>query len=161
MYISEGPITDDMLANIRGCADDAATMLDLDRSNKSTADLVKAVNDFMYNWQKGKRPDIPEEDDPSLTLGSLWGEQLAREFGWEWARVIFHDHDDSQAVGVFSPDRSLAIYPFHFVYGCMENNATVTIMLAFNMLRDGAIPKMPAGSYENVMDRVHHIVPPD
>ena len=81
---------------------------------------------------------------------------------WQWASVTFHDFEGSQAAGVFSPDRALAIYPFHFVYGCMENGAPVTILLSYNMLVDGTrIPALPKRGYENVMDNVRHVVPRD
>lgn len=162
MNITENAIPDEMRGNIKGCAGDAATMLNLDLSRSSPAEIVEAVDSFMHAWQRGNRPELSEDDDLSLTMGSLWGEQLVNGLGWEWAGVTFHDHDDSKAVGVFSPDRALAIYPFHFIYGCMENGAPVTIMLSYNMLQDGSrIPALPPGGYENVMDNVHHIVPRD
>jgi hypothetical protein len=91
----------------------------------------------------------------------LWGEQLVREFGWEWSAVTFHDHNDSKAIGVFTRDRSLAIYPWHFIVGCLENNATVTILLAFNMLVAGTIPPQEPNGYLNLMDHVIHIIPPE
>ncbi len=161
MNISENPIDAGMLGNIEGCAADAAAMLGLD-VNTSEEELVEAVDDFVHAWQKGQRPKVDEDDDLSLTMGSLWGQQLVRKLGWQWAGVTFHDQDDSKAVGVFSPDRSLAIYPFHFVYGCMENDATVTIMLSYDMLVDGTkIPSLPSNGYENVMENVHHLVPRD
>jgi hypothetical protein len=73
---------------------------------------------------------------------------------------VFHDRGDAEAVGVFSRDRSLAIYPFHFVFSCLEERAPVTILLAFQILSEGTrVPKLPAGGYENVMDNVHHSPP--
>jgi hypothetical protein len=164
---SSAPITEDavdaeLLDNIQACAGDALQMLGLDPATTSAAKIVEAVDEFVHNWQKGKRPPVDPDDDLSLTLGSLWGEQLVKTLGWQWTGVTFHEHGDTNAVGVVSPDRSLAIYPFHFVYGCMENNATVTIMLSYNMLMDRSrIPALPAGGFENVMDNVHHIIPRD
>src|SRR5438132_562350 len=106
MNISEEAIPSKMLRNIKACAADAAEMLGLDIDRITSTEIVNAVDKCVYQWQKGNRPDRPEDDDLSLTLGSLWGEQLVRDLGWEWAGVTFHDHDDSKAVGVFSPDRS-------------------------------------------------------
>ncbi len=157
--ISEEAVDAETMSSIEGCAADAVTLLTV-QTDSSAERLTKAVDEFVFEWQKGNRPDVPDEDDLSLTLGSLWGQQLVRELGWEWASVTFHNHDDAQAVGVFSPDRALAIYPFHFIYDCLENDAPVTIMLAFNMLIDGSrIPTLPARGYENVMDNVHHSIP--
>jgi hypothetical protein len=160
MKISEEAIDSETLDPILGCANDAAQMLGIDLEKLSPQEIVSHIDNCILNIQKGQGPEIHEEDDPALTLGSLWGQQLVKELGWEWSSVTFHEHDDTKAVGVFSKDRSLAIYPFHFVYGCLENNATVTILLSFNMLVDGKrIPSLPAGGFENVMDNVSHIVP--
>ncbi len=160
MNITEEAIDSETLDPILGCANDAAQMLGIDLEKLSPKEIVALVDNCVLNIQKGEAPEIHEEDDPSLTLGSLWGQQMVNELCWEWSSVTFHDHDDTKAVGVFSKDRALAIYPFHFVHGCLENNATVTILLAFNMLIEGTrIPELPAGGFENVMDNVSHIVP--
>ncbi len=107
-------------------------------------------------------PDGGDDDEPAYTFGSLWGTQLVRQLGWEWGWVTFHDHGDTRAIGVFSPDRALAIYPFHFVHGCLRRNTPVTILLAFDILVDGKrVPRLPPGGYENVMDNVHHAEPRD
>jgi len=158
--ITEHAIDSETLESIAGCAIDAAEMLHLDLESLTAAEIVNAVDNCVFSLQKGGGPKIPEVADPALTLGSLWGQQLVRELGWTWANVTFHKHEDSQAVGVFSPDRALAIYPFHFIWGCLENDASVTILLAYSMLKDGSrIPSLPTNAFENVMDNVHHIVP--
>lgn len=160
MNITETAIGAEMLDDIRDCASAAAGLIDVDLNNASPSEIINSIDAFVFEWQKGNRPEVDEDDDLSLMFGSLWGEQLVRDLGWQWVEITFHDHDDSKAVGVVSPNRSLAIYPLHFVYGCMENDAPVTIMLAYNMLKDGSkIPSLPSKGYENVMDNVHHIVP--
>ncbi len=167
--ISEAPLPADALKSIAGCAGDALQILGLEpgktakKSQPAAAapqDIVKALDQCVYDLQQGRGPEFGAEDEPDLILGSLWGEQLVRELGWQWAAVTFHEHDDAKAVGVFSPDRALAIYPFHFIYGCLENGAEVTILLAFNLLVDGSkVPPLAPGTYENVMDNVHYVVP--
>lgn len=164
MNVTEQSISNEMQNNIQCCARDAAQLLGVDAKVATPGALVEAVDQFVHKWQQGERPENAGEgdEDYSLTLGSLWGEQLVKELGWQWAKVTFHDHEESTAIGVFSADRSLAIYPFHFVYGCIEKEAPVTILLAFNILTDGKrVPELPAGGYENVMDNVHHSVPRD
>ena len=160
--ISERPLDSDMLHNIRGCARDCATELNLDTQTLTPAELVTAVNDHLRDWQKQSlpAPESPFKHEP-LILGSLWAEQLVKTLNWEWVMVVFHEHGHSEAVAVVSPNREMMICPFHFVFGCMANHAPVTIALSYNMLVDGSgIPSLPPNSYENVMDKVHHIVPP-
>jgi hypothetical protein len=158
--ITETPIASEQQELIPKVAADAAAFLGL--GGEVTAfEIVERVDEFIHQVQLGNRSP-PIDGEPDLLFGCLWGEQLVRELGWEWASITFHDHEDVKAIGVFSTDRSLAIYPFHFITGCLKNNAPVTILLSFNMLRDGTrIPPLPKGGYENVMDNVHHIVPRD
>ena len=75
---------------------------------------------FVYAWQKGKRPPKKklDPDDAPYMMGSLWGEQLVKRFGWGWRMITFHDHGDSVAPGVCAPDRLLLVYPIHFLMGC-------------------------------------------
>jgi hypothetical protein len=142
---------------ISECAEAAATMLGIDAAALTPAQVVAAIDACLLAMQQHEGPVVPDDDDPAFTLGSLWGNQLVRQLGWQWAIVTFEEHDDTEAVGVFSPDRSLAIYPLHFVWACLENAAPVTIKLAFDILTDGSrVPPLPAKSYENVMDHAHH-----
>ena len=137
MRITEEPIESDLMRDIESCAMDALPWLEMVATEPLTASAVVAAID---------------------RLGSLWGMQLVESLGWDWSGVIFQAFDDARAVGVFSPKRSLAIYPFHFLHSCMEGDAPVTIELAFNLLVEGSrIPKLPDQGFENVMDNVHHI----
>jgi hypothetical protein len=160
--ISETPLDLEITKLIQSCAATAARLLSVNGDEVTPAAMVDAIDACVYQLQHDGGPELSAEEEPEYLFGSLWGEQLVRQLGWQWAQVVFHEYDDSQAVGVFSPDRALAIYPIHFIHGCLENDAPVTIALAFNMLVDGKrIPKLPQGGYENVMDNVHHIVPRD
>jgi hypothetical protein len=166
MNVTEEPIPKKTMGHIKGCAKDALQVLGSDFARADPAVVVKAIDDFAYRWQKGDRPpaDVVEDmEEARLIFGSLWGEQLVKQFGWQWAKITFHDYDDSIAFGVFSPDRSLAIYPLEFMLGCLQDpGVDVTVKLSFNMLlAAGEIPKMKKKSYTNVMDGVHRIVPRD
>jgi hypothetical protein len=163
MNISEEAVSEAILDNIKACAMDARNALGPDFADADPPEVVNAIDDFAYHWQKGERPStdlIAGGEDARLVMGSLWGEQLVKQFGWEWAKVTFHDHGDSVTFGVFSPDRSLAIYPLDFMLGCLNDpGVDVTVMLSYNMLEGGKIPKLESKSYSNVMEGVHRIVP--
>ena len=93
-------------------------------------------------------------------FGCLWGEQLVRQFGWEWRQVVFDD--GSVFFGVVSEDRSLAIYPLYFMLGCMQDpGADVTECSCSTCWWLGNVPAMQRCSYTDVMDGVHRIVPRD
>lgn len=165
MNITEERIPDEILGNIRGCANDALKVLGSKFAKAAPATIIEAVDDFAYRWQKGDRPPatlVEDGEEARLIFGSLWGEQLVKEFGWQWAKVTFHDYDDSIAFGVFSPDRSMAIYPLEFMLGCLRDpDVDVTVMLCFNMLKAGTIGKLKKKSYTNLMEGVQRIVPRD
>jgi hypothetical protein len=160
---TDEPLSDEVMGSIRGCADDALAVLGPEFASADPATIVEAVDAFAYRWQKGARPpaDVVEDTEQArLYFGSLWGEQIVKQFGWEWARVEFGD--GSATFGVVSPDRSLVIYPLDFMLGCMQNpGVDVTVALSFNMLLAGSVPTMRRRSYTNVMDGVHRIVPRD
>ncbi len=167
MNITEEPLSAFELSEIERDADEALNVLGRDLAMADPAKVVHAIDNFAYRWQQGETSaceaatwDDDDDERAASTLGSLWGEQLVKQFGWQWAKVIFHDYDGASMVGVFSPDRSLAIYPFDFLLECMESlSMDVTVMLTFNMLLGQKIPKAPEHSYDNVMEGIHRIVP--
>lgn len=162
--ISERPVDPDTLSMLQGCARDGLNLLNLAATAAAEPrDVVEAIDAFVYAWQKGNRPPADKLDpqDAPYMFGGLWGEQLVKRFGWQWAMVTFHDHGNSVAPGVLSPDRALAVYPIHFLIGCFQNpQVDATIALSFNMLEAGSIKRMPpANGYFNLMDGVHRVVP--
>lgn len=162
--ITEEPIEMETMAGIHGCAAEGLELLGIVAKAGDPKAVVAAIDAFVYAWQKGQRPPAEKLDPDAapLILGSLWGEQLVRRFGWEWAMITFHDHEDAKTPGVLSPDRSLAVYPIHFLTGCFEDpQVDATIALAYNMLDAGATDGLEPGEYFNLMDGVQRIVPRD
>ncbi len=158
--ISEKPIPEKTMASINGSWREGLAVLGL-KEQAEPEQVIKAIDQFVFNTQQGKRPNLgkfPAEDLP-FALGTLWGQQLVREFGWQWGMITFHDHGNSTAPGVLSPDRSLAIYPIHFLIGALRDaGVDATVELSFNMLAAGNIQCQPR-EYANVMEGVRRIVP--
>lgn len=92
-----------------------------------------------------------------MPLGALWGSQLVQRFGWGWVMV---EDDGDSSIAVVDGRRSMVVYPFDYVYGCLESGEYPTILLAFNLLADGGLPTFPDRSYTSIMDGIQHIVPP-
>jgi len=157
---SESDLVGEMPQQIKDSALEALSMLRLDEHTEPQA-IMAVIDQFVYDWQCGQRPPIPcEAEDLPYTLGSLWGEQLTRQFGWEWKTITFHEHGDTQAPGVVSPDRSLVVYPIHFIIGCMANpSIDATILLSFKMLAESTAKESSEGRYANLMEQVFRIVP--
>lgn len=160
---SEQPLSPDTAKLISGSARDGLAMLGLDESS-SPQTVIDSLDAFVDAVQHGERllPDGIDKDDLPYICGSLWGEQLARQFGWQWATVTFHRHGDTQAPGILSPDRKAAIYPIHFLIGCFRDpGVDCTIALCFNLLVADKMSdlKVSDQTYINLMDRVGRIVP--
>jgi len=159
--ISEQPLRANTASLLQGSAKDGLRILGLDGSEQPAV-IVEAIDKFVDNWQQGKRPstDAVDPEDAPYAMGSLWGQQLVRQFQWEWGMITFHDHGDSQAPGVLSPKRDLAVYPIHFLIGCLQDpGVDCTVALSFNMLAAGKVGKLEPKGYFNLMDGVHRIVP--
>ena len=160
--ITDSPPDEERMNLIKLTTQDAAKFLGLKLDTDSPDVIVKAVNDCVRGVKKGGGPAFPEDEEVHLLLECLWGTQLVRALKWEWANIVFHDPSNFKAVGVVSPSRDMVIYPFQFVSACIKNNAIVTILLSYNMLKERmGNATFPPRSYVNVMDRVHHIIPPE
>jgi hypothetical protein len=158
---SEHPFPKSMAEALRADAEHGTKLLGVSPDD-DPAIIVAAVDAFVYNWQCGDKPPkrVLDPENAPFTLGATWGQQLVHAFGWEWAIVTFHEHGDTTAPGVLSPDRSLAVYPIHFVMGCLQDSTVdTTILIAFNMLEAGKVGDTAPGSYFNLMDGVHRIIP--
>ena len=127
--------------------------------------VVTVVDRYVDAWQlqrsgfmaRFRKPDGPDPAQLAFDLGVIWGDQLVRAMGWEWAKVVY---DNGEIFGVVNPDRSLAVHTINFLSSCLKNpRIDCTAMLAFNMLIAGKGPSTPPGSYEDYMRGVMRIVP--
>ena len=154
---TEEIISKEIQGNLVGAAEDGLELVGATK-NMTSAKVVEAINKYVTGCAREKVEVSDVYDEMILSIGSLWGQQMVKEFKWEWSSVEFSDK--SAAYGVFHKNRSLALYPFHFIYGCIVNQAQVKIALSFNMLLAGEVPKFKPREYGNVMDCFHFIVPP-
>jgi len=160
MATSESPIAESTAKLIPGTAAEGAKLVGT-TVNAEPQEIIETINRFLTKPKKaGWFVKVDNWVDRALPIGSLWGTAMARQFGWQWVQLIQHDHNDFKVVALVNEDRSLAIFPFHYCFGCLENHVTPTVELAFNMLKAGSIPPQEVNSYINLMDGVHHIVPP-
>lgn len=109
-----------------------------------------------YANKKQKIDDV--YDERILDLGSVWGEMLVCEFQWVWSEFEFSDH--SSALGILDPICNRAVYPFHYMYGCIVNKAEIQIELSYNLVKSGKIPSRKHKAVDNLMDHVHYIISP-
>lgn len=159
MVTGEIPLPDEVRSHIPGAVQEGAALVGVTTADPPSR-IVEAINEFIAkppkkSWFK----KVDNWNERAMPLGALWGIQMIRQFQWEWT-MVEDDEEESKVIAVFDKRRSLGIYPFQYVFGCLESGEYPTILLAFNMLLDGSIPTRPERGYENLMDGVQHIVPP-
>jgi len=156
MEVKENPIPATMRKEIKQHMADASLMVHVDTEVDTPGAIIGAIDVFLCNWQEGERPDLDEDDDVALALGSLWGEQLVEALDWQWASVTFPGKKKPVVVlGVFSPDRAAALYPFHAVRACLDKGAPVVVRLLFSALMEGTkLRNLPPRGYQNVMELI-------
>ena len=110
-----------MLSTIHACAREGMMFLGLP-DDTTPAAAIGAIDQFVRRWEQGQTglPTSVDAEDIPYSLGCMWGQQLVKQFDWEWAMVTYHEQEGARAPGVVSPDRSLMLCPIHFLAGCLE-----------------------------------------
>lgn len=131
--------------------------------DESASDIVKAVDECVYQHQKGKPLPFSSHEEGLSALAAVWGQQLVRVLDWHWAGLVFPEFDEGEyAVVVLNENRSLVIYAVDFIDLCWRTKQDVTIALAFNMLIGTEdFSSEPPNSFCNVMAEVRRIIPRD
>jgi hypothetical protein len=81
-----------------------------------------------------------DANSTAFTLGFLLGEIWRDSFEWEW-RYIAQDNGFA-SYGVVSPDKSFVYFAMKDIYQLLiDSNDELNIMLLFNMVKAGSLPK--------------------
>jgi len=165
MPISEKEIAPDVLKEFELARARGAQLLKLTGVETPQA-VLQTLEQWINKWQDQRTkhgpfvdpgPGKPGMVDYSLWLSTVWGDQMVRQFAWEWTFVV---NDGNEWYGVASPDRSMVIYPSYFVKHCLDDpHSDCTIVLAYNMLLTQSIPAIHPKAYSDLMSGVRRIVP--
>ena len=149
----ERPLADEVRREIEMLAGAARELLDLPPSGADPRTIVGSIDAALRTQGWLERTGL-EPDEAAIALGALWGEQLARAFGWQWVTLTETEPDDDEAededdehVGVVPSDRRYLVFPTYFIRGLLEPEAEVTALLTFNMIASGNLPPAETGEY--------------
>jgi hypothetical protein len=81
----------------------------------------------------------------AVFLGTVWGQMVCKELGWEWCALTRQGSDEFLAIA--SPDRAYAMSPVGYLGQQISPQAENTVALLFNMLRAGKLPPARARQY--------------
>lgn len=145
----EKPISPNVQADLEDWIVYGRSNLGLSKQS-SPAETVKTVGDFIDSWQE-KRRNSNEVDEPKtvsdtvLSLGSLWGDAVCQELGWQWACLEYEGQD---FYAVVSPNRALACFPFNNIDTLLQDPESDNgSILLFNMLKAGDVPNTEPHQY--------------
>ncbi len=163
MKFEERPLTRQESSDMKSDNHYGFKLLELKSRDTTPATIVKhldyVVHELQNDYKRGiRKPDGNESVEIALGLGAVWGNQIVREFEWEWVCLNF---DEQDYCVVTSPDRSLFIATAPFVKQCFDNPQTVcTIMYVFELIAAEALTGLVApGTYANVMSSVRPPAP--
>lgn len=166
MNITELPLGEAFLLEIPNAAIAGAELVGVSVDD-SAESILEAINRFLAPPKTGESagsvksdPNIDHWYDFALPLGALWGQTMIRNLAWRWALLVADGVKESKAIAIVNKDDSLAIYPLHYCYDCLENQAFPMVLPAFKMIVGNKIPAQPTGSFVNVMNGVSYILPP-
>lgn len=140
-------LSDELLAEIRDGTQRAYGHLRLAPGQITGESLITAINDFVdlqINTGVKKNRAI----DLAIDLGTLWGQVLCDEAGWEWRSLVIGNKPAVYCVA--KPDRSHCISPTHFLLRMLQlkgPDAENTTLLTYNLLKDSTQLDAPPGAY--------------
>lgn len=108
-------------------------------SSASPGTLVHALQEWL------RTPPNKVADDEARDAGVLWGEQLSRQLGWQWAIVTMSK--GRPLVGLISPDAAYALDPVTAVREIVAGQRPCNLELLFNMLAAQQLPPSGPGKY--------------
>jgi hypothetical protein len=156
--VSEHPLDDDAASAFASASRRCLALLGL-AEDDDPKKIVYAIDAIADAWQQGSRPppDVLAANDAPYVIGSAWGDQLVRAFGWEWAVVCDRS---GEWPSVCSAERSVVISPFTWLMHWFDDpESDITIALAFNMIAGNTIGSHQPGEYFDVMSGVRRVVP--
>jgi hypothetical protein len=142
------PVAEDLAEELMAQARNAMSLLFPEPQKKAPTPkaTVAAILEHVDAIHAGKVRLAPREvRERCLALACLWGEAVTKQLGYEWRQVRW---PGGGSIGIVEPNRRFALYPFPYIERIVEDRrADNTILLLFNMLVGGNVPKAAPNSY--------------
>ena len=110
---------------------------------EEAVDAVRQVIEDARAYSHAFKPNV--RHNMTVSFGSVWGHMVCREAGWEWCSLSYRGSDEFLAI--VSPDRACFVSPVGFVDEKLDPETDNTILLLFNLIRAGRLPRSQPGAY--------------
>jgi hypothetical protein len=120
-------INDQEREEIDRLANNALTTLQIDYSDDNSF-ILKIMNEFVENYNGN---DYEELEKYGYELGSLFGNIIQKEFGWQW---FYIDSDDETFYCITSPKEKACCVCHNYFYSILKQDHSNNFRLLFNMI---------------------------
>ena len=112
------------------CLVHALELVPVDPSQQGEGFLVVGIHVFVEAVRAGEElPPGVSPEDAATWMGVLWGEELARQGGWEWCSLRMDN--GLEGVALVDRNRSRACYPLHCLHRWLSGDAESDVMPLF------------------------------
>ena len=142
--MTDRPLSDAEYADLRGFQEAAWAGLPGLARDASPADIVATIGVVAPGLRELEHDD---QVAASIAYGAVWGEQVHRVLGWDWALVSPAGPEDEE-FALVSPGREYRIAPLYLLLPYATGaQAEDTSALLFNLLCAGQLPASAPNAY--------------
>lgn len=146
-------------SHIPGAAVEGAEICHLNVRAERLA-IMKLIDERLIGWadaykRYGDRFDYFTKI--AVPLGSLLGETMARDFGWQWVHLAEGEYADPK-LAIVSPDKRFAIYPMQYCLDCIRKDIPPCLELFSNLIASDGFPTLDVDKYGNILASVKRII---
>jgi len=121
-------INEDEREEINRLADNATILLKK-KGNEDHASILKKMNEFIENFNSD---DLEELEKYGYELGSLFGNIIRKEYGWEW---FYIDSENEIFYCISSPKNKACCVCHNYIYSILLKEHSNNMRLLFNMIK--------------------------
>jgi len=110
--------------------------------------LQRKIHDYLVEYDETREVQDPDlVSHTALGLGALWGEQICREFGWEW---IVAKRGSWEGIGITDERRRFLALPLQYFDSLVllsPDKANLPSLRLYNAIKAGNMPAANPNQY--------------
>lgn len=122
------PLNEEEVKEINRLATNGIKLLGLQESS-NTSEILNRIDAFLRNFDSD---DEEELEDKGYELGSLLGNTIVEQYGWQW---LYVEADGTFYYGVVSHKERACCMCHNYIYSILQKTHTNNVKLLFNMIK--------------------------
>src|SRR6267142_1099535 len=144
---SERPLSDKEREEIAVAFEFAVRDLNVD-VNEAPSVLQQKIDDYLVEYDETREVQDPNlVSHTAIALGAFWGNQICREFGWEW---IVAKHGSWEGIGITDQARRFLALPLQYFESLIlvaPEKANLPSLQLYNAIKGGNMPAATPNQY--------------